>query len=55
MISSLSMSCSLSRLIIKLQAREKAISCSGYILRLGWYPLLTKNGKTPVVALEALL
>ena len=28
---------------------------SGYTLRLEWYPLLAKNGKTPVVALGVLL
>ena len=54
-ISSLSMLCSSSRSTIKSQAREEAISRSRYTLRLGWYPLLAKNGKTPVVVLEALL
>jgi len=40
---------------MKLRAWEKAMSHSGYIMRLGWYPLLAKNGETPVVALGALL
>jgi len=40
---------------MKSEARKEAISCSGYILRLGWYPLLVKNKETPVVALGVLL
>ena len=54
-IFSLSMLCSSSRLTMKSQVWEKAISRSGYTMRLGWYPLLAKNRKTPVVALGALL
>ena len=40
---------------MKSRARKEAISHSGYTKRLGWYPLLAKNGETPVVALGALL
>ena len=40
---------------MKLWVREEAISHSRYTKRLGWYPLLAKNGETPVVALGALL
>ena len=54
-ISSLSVLCSLSRSVTKSRAREEAISRSGYTKRLGWYPLLAKNGETPVVELGALL
>jgi len=36
-------------------AQKEAISRSGYTMRLGWYPLLTKNGEAPVVVLGALL
>ena len=54
-ISSLSMSCSLLRLSTKSQAQKETISHSKYTLKLGWYPLLAKNGETPVVALGALL
>jgi len=54
-ISSLRVLCSSSRSTTKSQAREEAISRSGYTKRLGWYPLLAKNGETPVVALGALL
>ena len=55
MIFSLSVPCSSSRSTMKSWAQEEAISCSGYTMRLGWYPLLVKNGETPVVALGALL
>jgi len=54
-ISVLSVLCSSSRSITKSRAREEAISHSGYTKRLGWYPLLAKNGETLVVALGALL
>ena len=40
---------------MKSQAQEEAISLSGYTMRLGWYPLLAKNGETPIVALGVLL
>ena len=40
---------------MKSQAREEAMSRSGYTMRLEWYPLLAKNGETLVVALGASL
>ena len=54
-ISSLRVPCSSSRSTTKSRARKEAISRSGYTKRLEWYPLLVKNGETPVVALGALL
>ena len=42
----ITVSCNSLRLSTKSQAREEAISRSGYILRLGWYPLLAKKGET---------
>ena len=54
-ISSLSVLCNSLRLTTKSRAWKEAISCSGYTMRLGWYPLFAKNGETPVVALGALL
>ena len=54
-ISSLRVPYSPSRSTTKSRAREEAISHSGYTKRLRWYPLLAKNGETPVVALGALL
>jgi len=54
-ISSLSILCNSSRSTMKSQAREEAMSRSGYTMRLEWYPLLAKNGETLVVALGASL
>jgi len=54
-ISSLRVLCSSSRSIVKSWVQEEAISHSRYTKRLGWYPLLAKNGETSVVALGALL
>jgi len=40
---------------MKSRVQKEAMSCSGYTMRLGWYPLLAKNREIPVVALGALL